>query len=85
MCATYNAEERTYYFECPHCMGMCQVPRELVRCRIFRHAVSRVTLQYMDPHATEEACAGWVERGEIYGCGRPFTFDGRTARTCGYI
>lgn len=78
-------EEDTYYFACPHCGMMCQVPRELIRCTIFRHAVYKTNMRFVNPHASKEECERWVREGAVYGCAKPFRFDGTHVETCEYI
>ena len=81
----YNKEEDTYYFECPHCKLLCQVPTKEIRCTIFRHAVYKDNFHFVDPHASQRQCEKWINTGEVYGCGKPFRFDGNSLEICGYI
>jgi len=39
----------------------------------------------MNPHAPKDVCEKWVLTGEIYGCGKPFIFDGTTVQKCDYL
>lgn len=40
---------------------------------------------FVNPHLSKEACEALIASGKIDGCGKPFTFDGVTAKACGYI
>jgi len=76
------------YYEtyCPHCAGAIQIPKDGLNCRIFRHGVYRADPDMqIGPHAPETECERLVAEGLIYGCGRPFTFDGAIVAPCGYI
>lgn len=81
----YIQSQDLYYFNCPHCNALCQVQTSDIRCTIFRHAVYKNTLNFVNPHASKEQCDSWVEKGEVYGCGKPFIFDGKKVEICGYI
>jgi hypothetical protein len=85
MSVNYNGEEKNYYFQCPHCEMFCQVPKDMINCKIFRHAINSKTLKFMNPHAPKDVCEQWVLNGEIYGCGKPFFFDGNIVRKCDYL
>ena len=77
--------EDYYYFKCPHCNVMCQVHKTDIRCTIFRHAVYKKDLSFVNPHASKEKCEQWVSQGLVYGCGKPFKFTGNTLEICAYI
>lgn len=81
----HDQEADVFYFACPHCKLMCQVPRALIRCTIFRHAVYKRTFEFVDPHASKQKCESWIANGEVYGCGKPFIFDGTKVEVCDYI
>ena len=81
----YDEDTQYYLFLCPHCNGPIQVHRTEIRCTIFRHAVQRSNLAFVNPHAPQSECERWVREGTVYGCGKPFKFDGRTVQVCGYI
>lgn len=85
MSVTHDLESDSFLFPCPHCKELCLVPRELIRCTIFRHAVFKRDFRFVNPHATREECEAWLRDGLVYGCAKPFTFDGVTVRKCGYI
>jgi hypothetical protein len=68
---------------CPHCGEYAIV--EEINCTIFRHAVYKTNLQPINPHATKEECERLLENGEIYGCAKPFKYDGKTIEICDYI
>ena len=81
----FTDSDNMYYFQCPHCNIMCQVHKDDIRCTIFRHAVYKKNSSFVDPHATKEQCDIWIQKGEVYGCGKPFTFNGKKVEICGYI
>ena len=81
----FAEDENTFYFECPHCNLLCQVPRENIRCTIFRHAVYKENMAFVNPHASAVQCAKWVREGLVWGCTKPFRFDGKTVTICDYI
>jgi hypothetical protein len=81
----YDTDYEIYYFNCPHCKVMCQVKKSDIRCTIFRHAVYKSNLNFVNPHASEKECEKWLSTGEVYGCAKPFKFDGNKVEICGYI
>ena len=81
----YDLESNCYTFPCPHCQQLCCVPREWIRCAIFRHAVFKHNFNLVNPHASQEECESWVRDGLVYGCAKPFRFNGTTVQPCGYI
>ena len=85
MSIVYIKNDEMYYFQCPHCKIMCQVHKSDIRCTIFRHAVYKKDLSFVNPHATKEECDMWIQKREVYGCGKPFKFDGEKVEICGYI
>ncbi len=84
---TITYMDQTYYFECPNedCDGMIQVPQNMIACRIFRHGSFKCNGQPMDPHTPKVQCDQLVAQKLIYGCGKPFFFDGKTVALSEYI
>jgi len=75
-----------YDIACPHCGGPVQVPRDGINCQIFRHGVYKTNPGLaIPPHAPKAECDRLVAEGLIYGCGRPFRFDGATVAVCDYV
>lgn len=74
-------------FDCPHCQQQVVVRLQEVNCKIFRHGVMKTNYEQINPHATKELCDSLVERGEIYGCGKPFKLSDDLTRVevCDYI
>ena len=77
---------------CPHCDQMIEIVEE--NCKIFRCGVFKHNFQQIEPHLIKIKCEQLVQRGEIYGCGRPFQIyysldlSGNSrlvCRTCDYI
>jgi hypothetical protein len=81
----HDTSADTFYFACPHCEMLCQVPRSEIRCTIFRHAVFKDSMKFVPPHAPKTECDMWIEKGLVWGCAKPFRFDGRVVEKCGYI
>jgi hypothetical protein len=78
-------EDGYYEFNCPHCDDCIQVKKTDVACGIFRHGVVKATGLQVPPHSSESSCKELVRTQAIYGCGRPFKFDGETLEICGWI
>ena len=81
----HDKVDNIFYFECPHCKLMCQVPKDEIRCTIFRHANFKRDMSFVPPHASKEQCESWLKNNEVYGCAKPFKFNGTTVEICGYI
>jgi len=82
---TYIESQKMYYFKCPNCGGLCQVHITDIKCGIFRHAIYKKTNQFIDPHTPEEECKRLKTADLVYGCAKPFKFDGKSVEICGYI
>ena len=81
----YNKVVHIFYFNCPHCKMLCQVPRSEIRCTIFRHAVFKKGMKFVPPHASKTDCEKWLSDGTVFGCAKPFKFDGKKVVKCDYI
>jgi hypothetical protein len=42
-------------------------------------------MNFVNPHASQKTCELWVQSGKVWGCGKPFIFDGKKLEKCGYI
>ena len=42
-------------------------------------------MKFVPPHAPKEECEKWLKKNLVWGCAKPFKFDGRTVEKCGYI
>lgn len=69
--------------QCPHCQGTIII--EQINCKIFRHGIYRSNGLQISPHASKKECDRLVENNLIWGCGRPFRFDGKLAEPCDYL
>ncbi len=74
--------------QCPHCGG--DVVIEQLNCKIFRHGIFKKNGKQINPHSPKSDCDMYVEKGLIYGCGKPFRVvvqDNNTykAEICDYI
>lgn len=80
-------DNNIYYFFCPHqnCQLLIAVEKNMINCKIFRHAIIKGTMENIDPHTKEEECLKLKENNLIYGCGKPFKFDGEKVEICDYI
>jgi hypothetical protein len=81
----HDKDSNIYYFNCPHCELLIQVPKEEIRCTIFRHANFKKDMAFVPPHASKDECESWIKNDIVYGCAKPFRFTGRTLEICGYI
>ncbi len=84
----YDKDTDCYFFECPHCQKLVAVQKDAIKCTIFRHGSykgGKKDKQPIPPHTKKEECDRLVEEDLIYGCGKPFKFDGAKVEICGYI
>ena len=82
---SHDKEKDIFYFPCPHCNMLIEVPRNEIRCTIFRHAVFKTGMRFVPPHAPKKECERWLREGLVYGCTKPFKFDGKKVEICDYI
>jgi len=72
---------------CPHCNDFIII--EKLNCGIFRHGMYKHDGMQIDPHLCKTSCDEFVQRGKIYGCGKPFQIiisDGQVEiKKCDYI
>ncbi len=80
----YN-EEDYYICHCPHCNSIIQIYKKDINCQIFRCGIFKNTHQPINPHLSKTECDKLYEKDLIYGCGKPFKFDGKTIEICEYI
>lgn len=85
MSVSWDEKLKLYIFQCPHCKEFCAVTKDDVRCTIFRHAVYKKNMRFVNPHASKEECERWLQEDLVFGCTKPFKFDGKTVEICGYI
>lgn len=81
----FDRESESYFFNCPHCGDMIQVLKSEIRCKIFRHGVYKENLKQVPPHSKKSLCDKLREENLVYGCCKPFKFDGEKVEICGYI
>jgi len=77
--------DNMYTFQCPWCFNMIQVAPNELNCKIFRCGVLKQNNQPINPHLPKDQCEYLFNNGLIYGCGKPFLFDGRIVYKCEYI
>lgn len=56
-----------------------------IKCTIFRHGVYKGSMEPINPHSPKDVCDALVSSGKIWGCGKPFKFDGNIVEICDYI
>jgi hypothetical protein len=64
--------KKIWYFECPHCQGMVEIPANDFACRIFRHGVYRANGLSIPPHLGKNECEELVKNNKVWGCAKPF-------------
>ncbi len=74
-----------YVIECPHCHDKILINKKELNCKIFRHGVYKDNLKQINPHESKRECDRLFNNNLIYGCGKPFRFDGLNVNICGYI
>lgn len=85
MSVEYDTDQKVFYFECPNCHFLTSVPSNSINCQIFRHGVVKKDGKQIPPHLSKEECDRLVREDLIYGCGKPFRFDGKRVEKCDYI
>lgn len=73
----------THIIECPHCHLLVSIIE--INCKIFRHGIYKNNGLQMNPHASKEECDKLISQDLIYGCGKPFYYDGNEVKKCDYI
>ena len=81
----YDKYTDTFIVKCPHCFNFCSIATKDIRCKIFRHGILKSNLKPIPPHSSKELCDYLAQNGLVYGCAKPFTFDGNTIEKCAYI
>lgn len=74
-----------YSFCCPHCNTDVTVEKDKLNCKIFRCGTMKKDGQQIGPHTSKEECDRLFREQLIYGCGKPFKFDGYIVEVCEYI
>ena len=49
MSVSWDEKLQMYIFQCPHCKDFCAVTKNDVRCTIFRHAVYKKDMRFVNP------------------------------------
>jgi len=73
----YDNDQKTYYFNCPHCEKMIAVQKKDIRCTRFCHGNMKIDNKPISPYTTKLESEKLLENDLIYGCGKPFIFDGK--------
>jgi hypothetical protein len=74
-----------YLFCCPYCQIYITVLKNEINCTIFRCGVYKKSGLPVAPHTSKQDCDLLRSNDLIYGCSRPFKFDGVTVQKCEYI
>lgn len=77
--------DNAWYFDCPHCGTTIEVVD--VACSIFRCGTMKSGKGQtpIPPHTDQATCERLYRDGKVWGCARPFRFDGQQVTICGYI
>jgi hypothetical protein len=78
-------DDKYYLTYCPWCNIYTKIKKKRLNCTIFRCGAMKSDGQPIPPHLPKDQCDKLVEDNLIYGCSKPFKFDGNTIETCGYI
>ena len=81
----HDTKSAYYLVACPHCNCTVQIEPSKIACRIFRHGVFKKNGMAVPPHAKQKDCEQLIRKQKIYGCGKPFTFNGEFVEACEYI
>lgn len=83
---TIQIDGRNFYsFACPQCQGSVLVGHNEVNCNIFRHASYIKDGKPIGPHTPKAQCETLVAENKVLGCAKPFWFDGKEVKVCGYL
>ena len=74
-----------YRLGCPYCGIPIVVMKNELACKIFRCGQYKANGTQINPHESKAVCDQLRESGQINGCARPFTFDGKNLNVCDYI
>lgn len=74
-----------YIIDCPHCNEKILVYAKDLNCKIFRHGIYKHNFQQINPHLDKQSCERLYSSGQVYGCCKPFYFDGKQLGICDYI
>ena len=79
------ADSSLHIIQCPHCSIQISIQKNELNCCIFRCGQYKSTGEPINPHMPKDECDRLHNNDLIYGCSRPFRFDGNILSTCGYI
>jgi competence CoiA-like predicted nuclease len=81
----FDVDKKMYSFPCPNCGLLVEVAQQDIACTIFRHAVLKASNVQIPPHSPQQVCEQLVKDDLVYGCAKPFKFNGSQVEICGYI
>jgi hypothetical protein len=83
--AAVQLSDGIYQFACPHCHVTVQVAADALNCGVFRCGLVKASGQQVPPHAPLAECDRLRADRLIWGCAKPFRFDGTTVAKCDYV
>jgi hypothetical protein len=74
-----------FTIKCPWCNYTVQVLPDQINCKIFRCGNLKNNNEPINPHLPKVYCDYLSTKDLIFGCGKPFEFDGKTIKKCEYV
>jgi hypothetical protein len=82
-----------FLIECPHCKQICEIIALnccIFRCGVYKHNNNQgQAFEQIPPHLPKSQCDELVQKGLIYGCGKPFRIivqgEKKEVVVCDYI
>lgn len=74
-----------FIIKCPHCSDYVEIHERDINCQIFRHGAYKHNFSPINPHMPKTECDRLYETKQIYGCAKPFRFNGVNVEQCEYI
>lgn len=73
----------TKFINCPHCGLDLEILE--INCKIFRCGVYKNTFKQIYQHLNKKECDALKSKDLIYGCSKPFYYDGSVLKIIDYI
>jgi len=73
-----------FIINCPHCNDLILINSNAIKCKKFLHAIYKKTQTNVNPHSIKEKCEQLIKDDLIYGCGKPFYYDGNLLKIIKY-
>jgi hypothetical protein len=81
----FDNNSNAFSFNCPNCNITIIVNKNEINCTIFRCGIYKNNYEAIHPHTCKEECERLKTEDLIYGCGKPFIFNGNEVLNCDYI